>query len=215
MDDELFALWPTHILRRKFPKHEECRDDLRRFVDDYMAEHPVSRSAVENKNLYESEYGIVPSFFGKSPAIRELTGFLCDSFIAAATAANDECWNASGIDRSKLRVKMTASWFINYLNSGYVKPHTHGNCSWSCVYYLQMGDVLDREDGGTYFASPEFPKDSDDLGNMYLQGSQWSCRAEEGYALFFPPLLSHGSFPYTGNTNRIIFSANAQIISVD
>jgi hypothetical protein len=50
---------------------------------------------------------------------------------------------------------------------------------------------------------------------MYLEGSQWSCRAEEGYALFFPPLLSHGSFPYTGKTSRIIFSANAQLISVD
>lgn len=46
MDDELFALWPTHILRRKFPKHEEYREDLIRFVNDYMAENPVSRSAI-------------------------------------------------------------------------------------------------------------------------------------------------------------------------
>jgi len=215
MDDELFKLWPTLILRRKFPKHEECREDLLRFVDEYMAENPLSRAAVENKNLYESEYGIIPSFYGKSAAIRELTDFLCDSFISVATAANDECWKGRDIDRSKLRVKMTASWFINYLNEGYVKSHTHGNCSWSCVYYLQMDDVMDRENGGTYFSSPKFPKDSDDMGNMYLEPSQWSCKAEEGYALFFPPLLLHGSFPYTGNTKRIIFSANAQLISVD
>jgi hypothetical protein len=46
-----------------------------------MAENPVSRSAIENKNLYESEYGIVPSFYGKSGAVRALTDFLCESFI--------------------------------------------------------------------------------------------------------------------------------------
>jgi hypothetical protein len=147
MDDELFKLWPTHILRRKFPKHEECKEDLIRFVAEYMAENSTSRAAVENANLYESEYGIIPQFYEKSSAIRELTEFLCDSFTEIATTANDECWKARGIDRSKLRVKMTGSWFINYLDGGYVKPHTHGNCAWSGVYYLQMGGVQDREDG--------------------------------------------------------------------
>lgn len=180
-----------------------------------MAENPTSRAAIENANLYESEYGIIPQFYEKSSAIRELTEFLCDSFTEIATLANDECWKARGIDRSKLRVKIAGSWFINYLDGGYVKPHTHGNCSWSGVYYLQMGGVQDREDGGTYFASPDQAKDSDDPGNMYLDKSQWSCRAEEGYGLFFPPLVSHGSFPYSGNTNRIIFSANAQFIMAD
>jgi hypothetical protein len=78
---------------------------------------------------------------------------------------------------------MTGSWFINYLDGGYVKPHTHGNCAWSGVYYLQMGGVQDREDGGTYFISPDQPKDtdkpedSDDVGCMYSEQSQWSCRA--------------------------------------
>jgi hypothetical protein len=221
MDDYLFKLWPTHILRRKFPKHEECKEDLIRFVAEYMADNPTSRAAVENSNLYESEYGIIPQFHEKSSAIRELTEFLCDSFTEIATVANDDCWKARGIDRSKLRVKMTGSWFINYLDGGYVKPHTHGNCAWSGVYYLQMGGVQDREDGGTYFVSPDQPKDtdkpegSDDVGCMYSEKSQWSCRAEEGYGLFFPPLLSHGSFPYSGEINRIIFSANAQLILAD
>lgn len=221
MDDELFKLWPTHILRRKFPKHEECKEGLIRFVDEYMVENPTSRSAIENTNLYESEYGIIPKFHEKSAVIREPTEFMCDSFPEVATLAKDDCWRGHDIDRSKLRVKIAWSWFINYLDGGYVKAHTHGNCAWFCVYYLQKGSVQKCENGCTYFMSPDQPKDPDlkkdsgDVGNMYLEKSQWSCKAKKGYALFFPPLISHGSFPYAGNTRRIIFSANAQLVLAD
>ncbi|HIA64577.1 TPA: hypothetical protein EYN98_00595 [Candidatus Poribacteria bacterium] len=54
------------------------------------------------------------------------------------------------IDDSKYITEIVNSWFIVYENSGFVAPHLHGNCSWSCVYYVQLGDSTGIGNGSTY-----------------------------------------------------------------
>ena len=65
--------------------------------------------------------------------------------------------------------------------------------------------------GATYFICPTNKSDSDDAGAVYCREASRLFTAEEGYALFFPSYLIHGSFPYRGERSRIIFSANARL----
>jgi len=208
---EFLQLWPILIMRRRFPKHEESKGDLLRFVEEYMAANPKSRIASENRNLYESEYGIIPKYYDQNIGLKNLTDFFVESFREISTAANVTAWHDKGLDTDKFAVQITASWFINYLDGGNVEPHVHGNSSWSCSYYLQLGDTKDAKDGGTYLLSPLKQK-SHDLGDLYIENTRFDTRAEEGFTLFFPSFLLHGSYPHRGADPRIIFSCNAEVV---
>jgi uncharacterized protein (TIGR02466 family) len=210
-DEKLFRLWPTFVLRKQFPDHDKIKPGLLDFIGSYMEEDPEGRKANENRNLYESKYDILRRFAEKNASLKALGIFLAQSFAEISTAANHSVWQRDGIKPEDLSVQITASWFINYRDRGNVHPHLHGNCSWSCVYYLQMGATADSMDGATYFICPSNKSDSSDIGAVYASEASRYFSAKEGYALFFPSHLVHGSFPYEGDAPRIIFSANARL----
>jgi len=210
-NDKLFRLWPTTILRKRFPDHDRIKPELMGFIKAYMEADPKGRTANENRDLYESRYDILKRHAGENPALKALGSFLGQAFAEVGTAANMPFWKREGVQPEDLSVEITASWFINYLSQGNVNPHLHGNCSWSCVYYLQMGEPCDEMEGATYFISPANKSDGTDLGSAYAGEASRYFVAKEGHALFFPSHLVHGSFPYRGDAPRIIFSANARI----
>ena len=113
----------------------------------------------------------------------------------------------------KFDVKMKESWFIRYNKGGTVMPHDHGNCSMSCVYYVQIGDDADLNNGSTYFLRPYGRGSShNDFGGLrYINGGASLFKAEEGKLLVWPSFIMHGSKPYLGKKNRIIMSANIDV----
>ena len=211
MPDELQSLWPTYVLRKEFADHEKLKDALMSFVKKYMAENRNTREANENRGLYESQYDIFRKYCQENDALFQLANFLAQGFGEVSEAANQAVWRLNKIDTSTLGVTIIGSWFIHYRDGGNVDPHIHSNCSWSSAYYLQMGEVTDDRDGGTFFISPANKSDSDDLGNAYSRITTRNFRAVEGHALFFPSSLVHGSYPFSGAQSKIIFSANAKI----
>ena len=46
---------------------------------------------------------------------------------------------------SQLGVNITDAWFIHYEKGGFVAPHAHGDCSWCCVYYIQLGEDASKK----------------------------------------------------------------------
>ena len=60
-----------------------------------------------------------------------------------------------------------------------MEPNVHGNSSWSCAYYLQLGDTINAKDGGTCLLSP-LKENSHDLGDLYMEHSRFDVGAEEG-----------------------------------
>lgn len=212
-DSTLLKIWPTVILKKKFPDHDSVKPNLLKFVYEYMGKYPEGRKGIENRDLYESRDDIFKAYFFKDSSIKSLANFLAQSIAKVSAAANIKLWKREGIDLEKLSVNFTASWFINYLTGGNVDPHLHANCSWSCVYYLQMGPVKDPKDGATYLICPNNKSDSNDLGASYTREACRFFQAVEGHALFFPSNLVHGSFPYSGDEQRIVFSANGRLES--
>ncbi len=212
-ESTLLKIWPTMILRKRFPDHDSVKPKLLKFVREYMEKDPEGRKGNENRGLYESRDDVFKTFIDKDSSIKSLANFLAQSIAEVSAAANIKLWKREGIDLAQLSVNITASWFINYLTGGNVDPHLHANCSWSCVYYLQMGPIKDPKDGATFLICPNNKSDSNDIGASYAREACRFFQAVEGYALFFPSNLVHGSFPYSGGEQRIIFSANGRLES--
>ena len=82
----------------------------------------------------------------------------------------------------------------------------------SCVYYVQIGDDSDLNNGSTYFLRP-FNRGSThkDFAGLRYNKSSTHFKAEEGKLLIWPSFIMHGSKPYLGKKDRIIISANADI----
>jgi uncharacterized protein (TIGR02466 family) len=100
--------------------------------------------------------------------------------------------------------------------------HTHGNCSWSGVYYVQIDPMAQRSthpdlgalNGATRFYSPMFPLLGGahmDMGNAFMQNATLDVTPEAGELVLFPAFLPHKAMPYQGAQDRIIVSFNAQI----
>ena len=199
------ALWPTLIGEFYNPEHENTKEDLLIFFDSYMKNNP-SRKSGENYKLYESGYNL-HSLGNKH--FTKLIKFMSDSFLTMSNVANKE--EVKKLKNPNFQVTILDSWFINYQKGGNVLPHAHGNCSWCCVYYVQLGKDANSTNGATYFQRPIPLRTQTDFGSLYSKSLILSSTPQEGKLVVWPNYLMHGSYPYTGEKNRIIVSANALV----
>ncbi len=133
-------------------------------------------------------------------------------FLTMSNKANKDYISRIKMDNPKFNVKITESWFIRYDKGGLVFPHHHGNCSWCCVYYVQIGKDANTKNGSTYFMRPFVTQANNDFGGSYYASQATGVvEAEEGKLVIWPNFLHHGSYPYSGEKNRIIISANSKI----
>jgi hypothetical protein len=133
---------------------------------------------------------------------------------------NGEAWQHSR--SKKMNMEIIGAWFQIQNGQGFHETHTHGNCCWSGVYYVQVDEDEKRKShatlgelngitrfyghhadviGGAYM----------DSGNLYLQSTAFDSRPEEGVLCVFPSHLKHMAMPYEGEKDRIIVSFNAQV----
>ena len=82
------------------------------------------------------------------------------------------------------QVTVLDSWFINYQKRGNVLPHVHGNCSWCCVYYVQLGKDANSTNGATYFQRPIPFRTQTDFGSLYNKSLILSATPEEGKLVY-------------------------------
>ena len=141
--NKIHRLWPTPVGEFFNPDHQRIRDKLIDFFEDYKTQNPKSKKGIENINLYESGYNIHQL---QNESYTKLIHFIAGCFYTMSKKMNDRII----IDDSKYITEIVNSWFIVYENSGFVAPHLHGNCSWSCVYYVQLGDSTGIGNGSTY-----------------------------------------------------------------
>ena len=110
-------------------------------------------------------------------------------------------------------IEMTSSW-VNFMKAGeFNPPHTHTDCDFSCVIYLDIPKELIQENkeyigtnlqkggpGSISFRS----KISDSKYNI----SNVNCFPEKGDFFIFPASLEHFVFPFKSDCERISVSAN-------
>jgi len=205
--DHFTYLWPTLFGSFYNPNHFEIKNKLIKYIEEYKKNNPAGRRSGENYKLYESNYDL---HLQKNEALSDLfKNFMVKSFFKTAKEANKEYLNLAG--GSELGVTFTDSWFIHYEKGGFVVPHLHGQCSWCCVYYVQIGADSSKKNGGTYFQKPSQSRGTSDFGSYYNKFLHIDFEPVEGKMYIWPSHIMHGSYPYDGNEDRIIISANAQV----
>jgi len=199
------SLWPTFIGEFYNPEHEKIKNNLLNYFESYMKKNPSKRGG-ENYKLYESQYNL---HLEDNIDFKKLIKFIADSFLNMSNEVNKE--EIKKLKNPCFQVTIVDSWFINYQKGGFVLPHAHGNCSWCCVYYVQLGKDANSTNGSTYFQRPTPLRTQNDFGSLYNKSLILSTKPQEGKLVIWPNHLMHGSYPYSGEKNRIIVSANALV----
>lgn len=145
--------------------------------------------------------------------------FIVASLKETVMAANANVWPPG---RMALRLQIAGCWFQIQNRKAFHDVHTHGNCSWSGVYCVQIDSGEQRRNhpqlgelnGTTRFYGPYSIWQGGahmDIGNAYLQKNTIDIAPEPGTLVLFPAYLPHCAMPYEGESDRIIVSFNVQV----
>ena len=185
MDSLVYELFPTPVLKVKYPKHKELQRFILDNVDHWNESHSVtndfSNSVVHSFNKSNQSIWML-----LDPEIVEFKEFVRD-------ACADFLYNIKGYEEGE--VSLLQAWVNTYYKSGGLPFHTHGNSVVSGTYYA-LYDSKKHEP--IKFASPA------DVADMkpYLNPATdkltkynttiASVPYEEGDVLLWDSYLRHG-----------------------
>ncbi len=205
--------WPVPLAVHRFDRAAEVNPVLARV---FKALRATDKDATTG-NFYASADDLLRRV--DLPEFGALLQFIAASLQTTAQQANAGVWPPG---RHNLQLELTGVWFQIQNGASFHDIHTHGNCSWSGVYYVQVDPTAQRItnapfgelNGATRFYSPLFPLLGGahiDMGNAWLQQATLDVAPQEGDLVLFPAFLPHKAMPYVGERDRIIVSFNAQI----
>jgi hypothetical protein len=150
---------------------------------------------------------------------QDFVRFAVSSLLETVKEANREAWAGQEFE---LGVAIEGMWFQFSRDGAFHDVHTHGNCSWSTVYIVQIDEparrvahpVYGTANGVTRFYGPPFSAIAGafvDVGNAYLQPPHQDIEPVPGQLVVFPSWLPHKAMPYGGDRDRIIISFNASV----
>jgi len=204
--NEILKHWPTFVGEFYNPEHGQIKKKLLAYFEDYKKKQPSSRKSNENFNLYESRYNLHEEV---NQDLQKVLQFISKCVFSVFQEASKPYILERGRDK-KYRVEIGASWFISYKNGGFVAPHTHDNCSWSCVYYVQSAKDSNKKNGATWLSAPH-SRLSSDIGSESFQHQLKNFEPIEGKLVVWSSYIIHGSYPYIGKVKKTILSANFNI----
>jgi uncharacterized protein (TIGR02466 family) len=212
--------WPVPIASYLYSNAKETNPVLSR-VFQAMRAADVLREADSGqelpKNFYASDDRLLRRI--DLPEFKQLIEFFADSIQKTVGAVNAAVWPPGNVS---LQLEIMGCWFQIQNGMAFHDAHTHGNCSWSGVYYVQLDEDaartshanLGEANGVTRFYGPYSQWQAGahmDIGNAYLQKNSLDIHPEEGKLILFPSYLPHMAMPYQGMKDRIIVSFNAQV----
>ena len=209
------TFWPSLIGEFQNDDHQQIKESLINFFDEYEKKNPKGNkqlqdeSYVGNYNLYQSDYDLHST---QNETIKTLFGYIGKCIAETVKIANQKQIERLEDKSKKFNVRFNESWFIRYNKEGFIFPHAHSNCSWCCLYYVQIGKDASIKNGSTYFMRPfSGSMDKNDFGSQYLEEENRLFIPKEGKLLIWPSYLLHGSHPYSGAQDRTIISINSSI----
>ncbi|NBW24961.1 MAG: hypothetical protein EBR89_05970 [Betaproteobacteria bacterium] len=212
MSATLQSLWPVPLARQRWSGADTANPVLARVFQAMRATAPNAGGG-----FYASEDDLLNRV--DLPEFTALVQFIASALQSAAQQANAGIWPPG---RRPLQLQLMGVWFQVQNGTAFHDIHTHGNCSWSGVYYVQIDPLAQRSahpdlgalNGATRFYSPMFPLLGGahmDMGNAFMQNATLDVTPEAGELVLFPAFLPHKAMPYQGAQDRIIVSFNAQI----
>ena len=204
--NQILKYWPTCVGEFYNSDHEQSKKKLLVYFEDYKKRQPSSRKSNENFNLYESRYDLHKE---SNQDLQNVLQFISRSVFSVFQQASQGFMLERGKEK-KYRVIIKDSWFITYENGGFVAPHTHDDCSWSCVYYVQSEKDSNKKNGATFLQAP-YSRLRSDIGSESFAYTSEDYEPIEGKLVVWPSYLIHGSYPHLGKVKKTVLSANLVI----
>lgn len=219
LDPGLHALWPTPLGIHRFAQAGEVNPLIARVLGALRVSQQADRDQARQP-FFASDDDLLSRV--KLPEWDRLMRFVIESMRDAAKFANEGSWPVQGVD---LQVAIQGMWFQVSNGGAFHDVHTHGNCSWSGVYVVQVDDAQARAHHPTYgaangvtrFYGPPLSTLGGahvDMGNAYLLPPHRDVQPVEGQLVLFPSWLPHQALPYSGERDRVIISFNASVHAV-
>ena len=208
---EPISAWSSHLFVTSNPDHEFLKDELLEHIyhyQDNQAQAIASDVAVTAKHqLSESKLCFLES---QEAVIMELRRMLEELISVVASEVNRDFWP----EGAEGDASIIESWFHVTKNGGYHDVHSHPNCSWCGIYYLDPGESdLGSRNGVNRFYDPRINADHySDAGSAYInQQGFWDFEPVEGQIVIFPSYLKHSALPYFGDKDRVVIAFNAVV----
>lgn len=213
--------WPVPLGIHQFDRAQDINPTLARAFSAMRATDLAQKAGEQTSG--DVFYASHDQLLGRVqlPEFQSLVSFIADSLQKTVGQANAGVWPGG---RMRLQLQIVGCWFQIQNGMAFHDVHTHGNCSWSGVYYVQCDSKDKRQahqslgsmNGVTRFYGPYTDWLSGaymDIGNAYLQKNTLDVDPEPGKLVLFPSYLPHKAMPYEGEQDRIIVSFNAQVHS--
>jgi len=210
---KLHLLWATPIGVHRYVGAARVNPLLVRALGNLRREQELQRGQ-EPGPFFASDDDLVGRV--KIPEWKGFVNFLVSSLGETVSQTNQEAWAGQAFD---LKVGIQGMWFQCSLHGAFHDVHTHGNCSWSGVYMVQIDEpsrrvkhpVYGEANGVTRLYGPPFATLGGafvDVGNAYLLPPHQDIEPVPGQLLLFPSWLAHQALPYDGELERVIISFN-------
>jgi len=211
---EALELWPSLIGVHQYDEADAINPLFHRI---FIAMRATDPDYSGNETFYASRDDLLHRV--KIPEWNNFLEFSASAVRDTAKKANQGVWPNESVD---LQIEINGIWFQISNHGAHHDIHTHGNCSWSAVYIVDV-DLAHQQinnvghnalNGITRFYSPLFGRLGGaymDYGNAYLQNATVDFDPIPGRLLVFPSWLPHQAMPYTGQRDRIIISFNASV----
>lgn len=152
-----------------FKMPEEAKDEIIKAIDSMERTSYVD----DNQSLSNTDWTLPKSYF--RPYIQTSASLILKSINEDNPITEEELY-------------INNMWFQQYEENDFHTWHTHGECMYSSVYYVEL---------------PESTATTFRIGDEEVQ-----LEVEEGDYVVFPSLLSHCSKPNTTGKRKTIISAN-------
>lgn len=208
---DTLTAWATPLFITQLPEHDAIKSALLKVIYAARDSHHsaiASEVALSAKqSLYESPLDFLMT---EDPVISSLRKRLEALLLMVAEEVNHQHWP----EEAKTEAIITESWFHITENGGFHDAHSHPNCSWCGIYFIDT-DACDfsQRNGVNRFYDPRINADHYlDAGALYLNAEGiWDIEPIEGQVVLFPSYLKHSALPYFAQKDRVVIAFNCQV----
>ncbi|MDN3650569.1 TIGR02466 family protein [Reinekea marina] len=208
---EPIDLWQTQCFVTSNPYHSLQKESLLASIyNDASSTNVAIKSEVATSAKQHLKESALDFLTREDADLQALNSFLSELIVTVAADVNNGFWP----EQANAEATITESWYHITQQGGYHDAHSHPNCSWCGIYYVEPGDVdTDRKSGVNRFYDPRNNADHYlDAGSQYLNSTGiLDMTPSEGQIVIFPSYLKHSALPYFGQKDRVVIAFNARV----
>jgi hypothetical protein len=213
--------WITPIFTSEDPEYDKHRKGaIKECLRYYENKDKVHVANLIKNRLYESDFEFFNTARRKNyRSLIHIEKFMKSQFVTCfydyftqGHFPEDTSYKFNGITQDDIDVNPKESWVHVSNNIGsWHGTHHHPMTSWGAIYYVDIGDVNEKNGGQNTIRQPFINMYKDD-GNFFQHDFElFTINPKNGSVVFFPANLMHNAVPYYGDEQRIVIAANLEI----